>query len=518
MKKILILVVSLALFSCEDYVDVNEDQSNNPYGDQLRPNNMMSAAIKNYTANQVVSLNSYGNEMAYVWALNTGYTSVAPYFSYNYSSSSYSGLFDNSMVNAGYFQKIMNREAQFPEYSYHYGVSRIFKVMCYDYLLALYGDVPYSQAFKSDITEPAYDDDATIYPKLFAELDAARNYFTNPDVNVIALGAEDIVFAGDITKWEEFANTIELRLLMRLSSTTNANLIALRTSRFATLNSNFIADDVAVNPGYGDDTVGQRTPVAISFGRTADDSDYLDGYKSNAAGEFASKLVQGQINTPEISSAGVVDPRRPRIFSGTTYTKQGVFPNAVVSRFSTFFQGRPYTASAANLPFNKDAQAVRSAYIFQLAESYFLQAEAVQRGFMTGSAEAFFDLGISSSFDFLNDFSWVGGVLPALNLAGYKTAISSKNGLGWAGSTDKINCIITQKYIALANWNGMELYLDHLRTGYPDLPLPVGVTQSNRPNRLIYSNNEYSTNSSNVPNVTLSDLFTVNSKTPVYLQ
>ena len=85
-------------------------------------------------------------------------------------------------------------------------------------------------------------------------------------------------------------------------------------------------------------------------------------------------------------------------------------------------------------------------------------------------------------------------------------------------NSPKVQCIINQKYLALANWNGFELYIDHLRTGYPNLPLPDGVTRPNRPNRMIYPSSEYSTNSSNVPNVTLDEIFTVNSKTPVYLQ
>ena len=77
---------------------------------------------------------------------------------------------------------------------------------------------------------------------------------------------------------------------------------------------------------------------------------------------------------------------------------------------------------------------------------------------------------------------------------------------------------MTQKYLALAQWQGIELYIDHLRTGFPVLPLPFGVLETSRPNRLIYPSSEYSSNSANVPNVTISELFTVNAKTPYYLQ
>jgi hypothetical protein len=77
---------------------------------------------------------------------------------------------------------------------------------------------------------------------------------------------------------------------------------------------------------------------------------------------------------------------------------------------------------------------------------------------------------------------------------------------------------MTQKYLALAEWNGIELYIDHMRTGFPVLPLPFGVNATTRPNRLIYPTSEYSSNSANVPTVTNAELFTVNAKTPYYLQ
>jgi hypothetical protein len=48
--------------------------------------------------------------------------------------------------------------------------------------------------------------------------------------------------------------------------------------------------------------------------------------------------------------------------------------------------------------------------------------------------------------------------------------------------------------------------------------MPDGVTLTNRPKRLIYPSSEYSTNASNVPSVSVSEIFTVNAKTPVYLQ
>ena len=515
MKKIFLTISSIfLLLSCESYLDVNEDQSNNADASNLTPNKMLAGAINNYVTHQQITMNGFGNEMSYVWALNVGYTSTSPRLSYDFTSSDESGLFESAFLYADNFQDIIDKKATAPQFSYHYAIAKLFKVITMDNVVSLYGDVPYSEAFNSNIAQPKYDDDETIIPKLFAELDEARDLINNPDANVVDLGAEDIVFGGDTDLWLEYSNTIELRMLVRLSKTTKPSLIALRTSRFATLDQTFISDNVSSNPGYGDATIAQRNPVARVFGRNVADDNFLGGYLQNAAASFASKLLQGQINTSTITSTGVSDPRRARHFSATNYTDQGVFPSAAVARVASFYTGRVFTGSLG-----KQVAAERNSYLMQLAESYFLQAEAVQRGYMSGSAETLFDQGIAASFTFLNDYSFAGvGPQPALALAAYKTAISSKNGLGWAGSADKINCIITQKYLALMNWNGMELYLDHLRTGFPALPLPVGNTKTGRPFRLVYPSSEYSVNSSNVPNVTNADLFVINSKTPVYLQ
>lgn len=515
MKKILLICLSLAFVACEDFVDVNDDQSNNPTADILTPRSMISGAINDYVSYQTVSLNDFGNYNSYVWALNNGYTSTASYFTFNFTSSDYAGLFSTAYLYADNFQDILDKKNQFPNFSHHYGVAKIFKVMSMDYVVSLYGDAPYTQAFNSNIPKPKYDDDATIIPKLFAELDEARTLLEDTSADVEVLGSEDIVFGGDTTQWIKFLNTIELKLLLRLSKTTNANLITLRNDRFAALNQDFITQTVKSNPGYGDANLSTRNPIWRTWGLNESKEAWLSAYDSQAAAEFCSKLVYGTLNTSDITT-GITDPRRARIFNAATNTKQGVFPTAVVARMAGFFNGR--TGASADIA-NK-AAAERPSYLMLAAESYFLQAEAIQRGYMSGDAKAAFENGITASFDHYNDFSFTEFTTPptVLNAATYITASANKNGLGWNGSTDKINCIMTQKYIALAQWHGVELYLDHLRTGYPKLPMPEGVTQTTRPYRLIYPTSEYSRNAENVPNVTLDDLFIINSKTPVYLQ
>jgi hypothetical protein len=528
MKKIILSSMIMLLFftSCENYVDVNEEQSNQPYFVSIAPNQMLAGALNNYTFHQISTLGTFGNRLTYVWGLNSGFTSTDPAFTYVFDSGSYVANFESTYLLADNFQDIIDKKAAFPDYEYHFGIAKVFKVMCMDYATALYGDVPYSEAFITEIKSPKYDDDKLIIQGLFKELDEAKAYFntTNPEAKPLTT-KDDIVFGGNITKWKQFINTIELRLLMRLSKTTDPTLVALRTARFAAMNAsqNFITADVTVNPGYFNGVVVQRSPIFRTYGMNEALSDFTSANRANAAGDYIIRLINGNVNDANISSTGVLDPRKAKMFTsvaaglpgaGTQVGNvQGIFPLTEISRFGSFYTGRtgPSTADANNNGIT------RNAYLMLAAESYFLQAEAFERGFLTGSALNAFNAGITASFNFYST-PFGNATVSVINPATYITAIAGKNGLDYTGSTNKINAIITQKYLALAQWSGIELFIDQLRTGFPVTPTPVGASKPTRPNRLIYPSSEYSTNSNNVPNITNDELFTVNAKTPYYLQ
>ncbi|MWB94574.1 SusD/RagB family nutrient-binding outer membrane lipoprotein [Flavobacterium sp. GA093] len=527
MKKIFISsLVVLALFtSCENYLDVNEEQSNKPGFDALTPDTMLAGALNNYTNQQVGTLSSYGNRMAYVWGLNSGFTSNDPAWTYTYDSNSYQSIFENTFLYADNFQDILDKKEKYPDYSYHYGIAKVFKVICMDYMTALYGDVPYKEAFNSDIVSPKYDDDKIIVADLIKQLDEARMFFSNANANTKALGSEDIVFAGNIDKWLKFINTVELRLLLRMSKTSDGNLISLRNTRFALLNKkqDFITEDVTVNPGYNSSTTDTRSPLFKLYGLDDALSGWTSANRANAAGDYIVKLVNGELNDSNISSTGIVDPRRSKMFAAVPATApgagtfvgnvQGSFPLTEISRFGSFYIGR---TGANGAEANENGMG-RDAFLMLAAESKFLQAEAMQRGYLAGDAKNLFTEGIKASFAFYSK-SFGKATISVIDPLIYIADSDSKNGLGWTGSTDKINAIMTQKYLALAQWSGIELYIDHLRTGFPVMPLPVGVIQKNRPNRLIYPTSEYSSNSANVPNVSSDEIFSINSKTPYYLQ
>ena len=100
----------------------------------------------------------------------------------------------------------------------HKGIFKIFRSLLFSFITDMYGDIYYSQALKGreGILYPKYDKQADIYTGLLKELDEANT--------LIKEGTEpisetyDLMYAGDKVKWQKFANSLKLRLLMRASN------------------------------------------------------------------------------------------------------------------------------------------------------------------------------------------------------------------------------------------------------------------------------------------------------------
>ncbi len=94
-------------------------------------------------------------------------------------------------------------------------VARIMKVYYFLILTDIYGDIPYFDAGKGlleEISSPVYNKQEAIYDDFLSELKLVEQAL---DVNADAVSG-DIVYSGDINKWKRFANSMRLRIAMRL--------------------------------------------------------------------------------------------------------------------------------------------------------------------------------------------------------------------------------------------------------------------------------------------------------------
>jgi len=81
----------------------------------------------------------------------------------------------------------------------------------------MWGDIPYSEAFRlqdDDILNPRFDTHKEVYTHILNELEEAQGLL---NASGPAIGEGDFLYRGDIMKWRKFANSIRLRIAMRMS-------------------------------------------------------------------------------------------------------------------------------------------------------------------------------------------------------------------------------------------------------------------------------------------------------------
>lgn len=101
-----------------------------------------------------------------------------------------------------------------------WAIAEIMSVFAFAMLTDYFGDVPYFETFELTTTGgeafPAYDAQSVIYPDLIARLDGAENRIDAAEE--IDFVDADPIYQGDMDGWEMFANSLQLRLAMRMSN------------------------------------------------------------------------------------------------------------------------------------------------------------------------------------------------------------------------------------------------------------------------------------------------------------
>ncbi|MGH2645187.1 MAG: SusD/RagB family nutrient-binding outer membrane lipoprotein, partial [Chitinophagaceae bacterium] len=151
------------------------------------------------------------------------------------------------------------------------------------------------------------------------------------------------------------------------------------------------------------------------------------------------------------------------------------------------------TAGIGQAILNSYAQPV---YLISAAESYFLQAEASQRGWITGNSETLFNDGITASFEQLGVFA--NGIGADSAAEAYYT--QGKPLADWSATpaNQKIEAIIVQKWASAAITDQYEQWVEYRRTGFPATDiLPLSKYPGNSmhiPNRYMFPKSESQSN------------------------
>jgi hypothetical protein len=473
LKYAFLLLATVLMASCEDFLDVNDDP-NNPV--TVSPDLVLPTA-QVYTANvlhQNRYFNNLGNMMMYNWSQSDGFAWYPDEFKYNVTSSFYQQLFNYSYSNTLKMYQILDQlESPYDNYK---AIAKVMKAYHYQLLVDSYGDIPYSEALqRSQEATPIYDDAKSIYEDLILQLDTAIMLIKNAQVAVVP-GADDAIFKGNMTNWVRFANTVKLRVLVRQSSMAGREgYLKAEFDKIAAEGSGFITSDVGVNPGYVQEE-NKQSPLWNTFGKDVAGTVTMNNNATCATDYILNFLTE------------MNDPRIDRLYekpsTGHLGVPQGLldYDTPVVDAFMPEKVSNigPGILKGPNMP----------AIVYTLAESYLNQAEARQRGLITSGddAKTLYQKGIQASFT----------TLGAGDATQYYSQV--KNLAGWDASSNKIQAIITQKWIAVNGMSAEQSWFDYSRTGFPaGLPISMQATTPNRPVRLFYPAGEYSSNGANVP-------------------
>ena len=349
-------------------------------------------------------------------------------------------------------------ETQFPEV---FALAQILKISAWHKATDMFGPIPYKEAGKGLITVP-YDSQEEVYKSMFKELSDAIEVLTKyaDNGNSKLLPNADAVYAGDVHKWVVYANSLMLRLAMRVYYAD------------AALSKKYALQ--AVNHSYG-------------VMKTKDDEAKME---RGASLEFKNNLdvLINQYNECRMGSSmlaylgGYQDPRLPKYFNTSTVSQAVTV--GTYGKYSGVPTGHDVSSNDAFRDSSRPAiTSTTPTYWMRASEVYFLLAEAALHGFAVGgTAESLYEKGIEMSFEEngIASSEVADYMSSGLKPSAYSFHLTNPSvnvdvpavteaTTAWSGTDEeKLEKIMIQKWIALYP-NGQEAWTEYRRTGYPKL-------------------------------------------------
>jgi hypothetical protein len=421
-------VLALLLAGCNDWLDVNHDPDaleKVPDAKVLLPaaevgiaNNLMGWDFgfagafwveywtQSYTASQFKTLCEYLPQ-----DFNTAYTSLMS-----------QPLADLRRI------KVMTAEDENRGY---YFVAEALSIFTWQIITDVWGDMPYTEALRGDegIYSPKQDTGQDIYADLLKRIDDLLAVdLSNSSIDE----TQDVVYAGDLNKWKQFANSLKLKLMLRLSETgqyNNASVLSFIQS------ADLLTASAKISGSMWDDAMeGKRHPMR-EF--QAGGANYIS-LNVRACKTFFDYL---SLNS---------DPRLAKLFSGSKAAFFGDFDSKQDSDGNGTSDDRESYATVV-FPANMDLM------IMSDWEVNFYVAEIFARAGQHANAKEYYENGVKASLiqQGISDFS-------ILNAGGYAE---------WKDGTveAEIKEIAMQKWVANCNYQHIESFIERNRTKYPSV-------------------------------------------------
>jgi len=376
-------ILTITLFSCDkgfEEININPNASTSVVPEFLFTGAQLSSANYDY--------NCIGGAMQHMANWNIGQAQGDKYMG---NTGWEVGYFQNFYTDEGIeTQEVINAVSNDPNQINKLAVARIWRAYIFHRTTDMYGDIPYTDAFKgaSDkIYTPKYDTQKFIYSDMLKELEEAANSF---DPSKPTFGKADLIYGGSINQWKKFAYSLMLRLGMHLTKVDVATAeiwVKKAIAGGVIVNDNDLAAIQYVDGGLA----SNRNPWANNM--MSSDYSSPQSVNNSLGGKLSKTLIDYLKNTrdPRLNALAVVWVGKPGTFVADTATalqkgmQNGIWDHEAPD-FGTYSEPNPLTMLKFNSPM----------LMFTSCESNLLLAEAALRGWYTGSAEAAYINGVKS--------------------------------------------------------------------------------------------------------------------------
>lgn len=446
MKKFIInlLVLSATFVGCSSDLDINRDP------DSLDPKNaplsaQLPAGIIGIIGPEGASFAIIGGMWSQYWTQSNAANQFKSIDNYSIGTSDYNTVWNNMYDGLGDIRNV-KRKALAEENWNYYLIATVLEAQASQVLTDFYGSIPYKEANDKSILQPKFNTGEEVYTYLIDDLNLALSKSLTASKGT-APGNDDFIFRGDMVKWTKFANTLKLKIFMRQTNSSRAAIANAGITAMLNNGTAFLTEDAGmINDKDGKsifvDAINQSNPLYEYIVR-----------RLNVATNLRMSTTLASLF--DINA----DPRKGKYYLAGSSLNQGDYENAAGAG----------TIAVVNLNYSTPALLITK------EECLLLQAEAMERFNGGVGAKALYDAAVNANFTRygLNGAPFVAGPYA------YPTGTLE----------NKIEAIITQKWIASFPGNGFEAFFEKNRTGYPKTSAVYQTSALYIPGQFVYAKN-----------------------------
>jgi hypothetical protein len=507
--KILIPLVALLAVSCKKFLDINTDP-NNPTG--IEVSKLLPTTQR--TLGDALSLDEQNGGLSEILAVYTHQMSTREEADkYGITGidvniqTAWSKLF-SSTANPGTgfpvygvlqnLEDIISKSAAAGNLRYA-GIAKILKAYTYSVLVDVFGDIPFTEAnkLKEGILYPKFDDDAAVYDALFLLIDEGIDNLNDAAApNSQRPGADDLMYAGNVTRWVKAANTIKLKMYTQIRKVKNVsaevnalisggNLISQTSESFLLpYGPNSATDDR--NPGFYTYFATQRSNhVSPWFYEIL--KGYNPGIFTGNPDPRIKYYIYNQVNSTQATREGNQTEYRDgafvSIYFGSVGPDRDRSQQNTISLLGIYPVGGKYDDGSATVA-NANSGTGATPYRFiTYADRLYLEAELMNAGIVTGDAKAKLTQAMAESFrqvdyvitNYVRPSQAVPALVGSAAVTNYTNNVLAEYDA--ASTSKKLEIIMTQKWLSSVG-SAVDQYTDIRRTGYPVVFDPSDATMA----------------------------------------